>query len=151
MTEPTTAESVCSTSSGWGGTCIDVGRPSMYLWCLGCFVKKIERLEAVGESHIAHILELERVALHWSTQRGDAVKLLRRISKPEKDGGVKSALWARGIERDLTTFLAGLASLSTPCERVSVESVSGSSFYICKRHNCAWPDEGACPSKEKVG
>lgn len=44
---PTAEEWACATEGGWAGSCREVGRPSMYLWCRPCLSAQVESLERI--------------------------------------------------------------------------------------------------------
>ena len=73
MTEPTPAER--RAVSRWNSHIAALY--ARHCPCADKFRADVERLEAAGESHIAHILELERIALHWIAQRDAAVTPLQ--------------------------------------------------------------------------
>ena len=86
MTEQTTAEVVCVTSSGWSGSCIDVGRPSMFLWCRGCLAKleqaEAQRDEAVGRFILAVNEEAEADMKRGNPLEGAHHRALEKLGSP---------------------------------------------------------------------
>ena len=93
MTEPEAP--VCATRSRWGGSCIDVGRPSMYLWCRGCLRADVDRLTAERDKLALRQLQyqdevrrkkvgietLTRLRAEAEAQRDAAVTALRELGE----------------------------------------------------------------------